>query len=84
VLVGFAAETENLLDNARRKRAFPYLDLTVANDVTAEGAGFDADTNIVTFLWPDGRADALPQLSKREVARHLLDVLRPLLPEGKT
>jgi phosphopantothenoylcysteine decarboxylase/phosphopantothenate--cysteine ligase len=81
IVVGFAAETENLLDNARHKRAFRYLDLTVANDVTAEGAGFDADTNIVTFLWPDGRADALPRLSKREVARHLLDVLLPLLPQ---
>jgi phosphopantothenoylcysteine decarboxylase/phosphopantothenate--cysteine ligase len=79
IVVGFAAETEDLLDNARHKRAYRYLDLTVANDVTAEGAGFDADTNIVTLLWPDGRADALPRLSKREVARHLLDVLLPLL-----
>lgn len=80
IVVGFAAETENLLANARKKLKTKHLDLIVANDVTAEGAGFDADTNVVTLLWPDGRADSLPKLPKREVARRLLDALKPLLP----
>ena len=75
LVVGFAAETQDLLDNARKKLETKRLDLIVANDVTAEGAGFDTDTNIVTLLWPDGRTEALPQSSKREVARRLLDAL---------
>src|SRR5581483_1770520 len=79
IVVGFAAETENLLANARKKLEAKRLDLLIANDVTAKGAGFDAETNIVTLLWPDGRAESLPQLPKREVARHLLDAVRPLL-----
>jgi phosphopantothenoylcysteine decarboxylase/phosphopantothenate--cysteine ligase len=77
VVVGFAAETENMLVNARKKLESRQLDLLVANDVTAEGAGFDSDTNIVTLLWPDGRTEALPRLSKREVARRILDALLP-------
>ena len=51
-VVGFAAETENLLTNAQEKLKRKGLDMIVANDVTAEGAGFDTDTNIVTFLFP--------------------------------
>src|SRR5579884_1814288 len=79
ILVGFAAETEDLIANARKKLESKRLDLLVANDVTSEGAGFEVDTNIVTLLWPDGRTEPLPRLSKREVARRLLDALRPLL-----
>ena len=74
-VIGFAAETEDLLANARRKLEAKRLDLIVANNVTAEGAGFDSDTNIVTLLWPDGRAEALPQMAKREVARKILESL---------
>ena len=75
IVVGFAAETEDLLANARAKLQAKNLDLIVANDVTAEGAGFDADTNIVTLLWPDGRAESLPQMTKRDAARRILAVL---------
>ena len=72
VLVGFAAETQNVLDNARFKLEKKNLDLIVANDVTAEGAGFGVDTNIVTLI---SRNDStpLPKMSKREVADRILD-----------
>ncbi len=73
VLVGFAAETADLLANARRKLEAKNLDLVVANDVTEEGAGFDVDTNVVRFLFPDGRVEELPRLDKGEVAHRLLD-----------
>lgn len=73
VLVGFAAETQNLLDNAREKVAKKNLDMIVANDVTAPGAGFNTDTNIVKFLFADGRVESLQQLPKTEVANRILD-----------
>ena len=73
LVVGFAAETDHLLENARAKLVSKNLDLVVANDVTAEGAGFDVDTNIVTFVFPDGRAIPLERMSKCDVAGRLLD-----------
>ena len=73
LLVGFAAETENLLENARRKLENKNLDLIVANDVTRPGAGFGEETNLVTFLFPDRKPLALPCLSKEAVAHRLLD-----------
>ena len=76
-LVGFAAETEDLLDNARRKLTDKNLDWVVANDVSAEGAGFDGDTNIVTLLGANGQEIGLPMLTKREVAERVLDTIRP-------
>jgi phosphopantothenoylcysteine decarboxylase/phosphopantothenate--cysteine ligase len=77
LIVGFAAETENLPKNARKKLESKNADLIVANDVTAEGAGFDVDTNIVTLFSRDGRDLPLPRLSKAEVAQRILDeVLR--------
>jgi phosphopantothenoylcysteine decarboxylase/phosphopantothenate--cysteine ligase len=76
-LVGFAAETEHLRDNARHKLTAKRLDWIVANDVTAEGAGFDGDTNIVFLLGAQGQEITLPLLTKREVAETLLDTLRP-------
>jgi phosphopantothenoylcysteine decarboxylase/phosphopantothenate--cysteine ligase len=72
-LVGFAAETADLLANARTKLEEKNLDLIVANDVTQAGAGFDVDTNIVRLLFRDGTLEELPQLSKDEVAHRLLD-----------
>jgi phosphopantothenoylcysteine decarboxylase/phosphopantothenate--cysteine ligase len=72
VLVGFAAETRDLLERARAKRTRKRVDLIVANDVSQEGAGFEADTNIVTIVGPDGD-EALPKQAKSEVARALLD-----------
>ncbi len=74
-LVGFAAETGNLLVQARRKLEEKNLDWIVANDVTQEGAGFDGDTNVVTLLGRDGQETALPLLTKREVAERLLDAV---------
>ncbi len=77
LLVGFAAETDHVAENARKKLAAKNADLIVANDVAAEGAGFDHDTNIVTLLARDGRDLALPKLTKKEVAHRILDeVLR--------
>lgn len=73
VLVGFAAETQNLLANARDKVIKKNLDMIVANDVTAAGAGFNADTNIVKFLFASGEVRSLEQMPKAEVANRILD-----------
>jgi phosphopantothenoylcysteine decarboxylase / phosphopantothenate---cysteine ligase len=73
VLIGFAAETDRVADNARAKLVRKGTDMIVANDVTQEGAGFDIDTNIVTLFLRDGREVALPKLSKLEVAHRVLD-----------
>jgi phosphopantothenoylcysteine decarboxylase / phosphopantothenate---cysteine ligase len=73
IVVGFAAETDHVAENARRKLASKNADLIVANDVTAEGAGFDRDTNVVTLFSRDGRDLALPKLPKSEVAQRILD-----------
>ncbi len=78
VLVGFAAETERLLVHAAEKLQKKNLDLIVANDITRDGAGFDGDTNIVKFLSADGQVEELEQMSKKEVARQLLDRVVPL------
>jgi phosphopantothenoylcysteine decarboxylase/phosphopantothenate--cysteine ligase len=73
LIVGFAAETSNLLENAAAKVREKSLDLIVANDVTQEGAGFDADTNIVTLIFSDGQAKPLEKMSKFDVANVILD-----------
>ena len=73
LVVGFAAETENVAENACKKLAQKNADLIVANDVTAEGAGFDVDTNIVTLFARDGRDLPLARMSKRDVAQRILD-----------
>lgn len=72
-LVGFAAETQNLLENAAAKVKKKNLDMIVVNDVSMKGAGFNTDTNIVKFLYPDGKIEALEILSKDDVAEILLD-----------
>jgi len=73
LLVGFAAETEDLVANARRKLEAKNLDLIVANDVTAPGAGFGAPTNAVVLLRRDGQRRDVPLVTKREVAERILD-----------
>ena len=73
LIVGFAAETQGVAENARKKLAAKNADMIVANDVTAEGAGFDHDTNIVTLFARDGRDLPLPRMSKTEVAQRILD-----------
>ena len=78
ILVGFAAETERMAENAREKLVRKGADLIVANDVTEQGAGFDADTNIVTLFFRDGREISLPKMSKFEVANRVLDQILEL------
>lgn len=79
ILVGFAAETENLIENAQDKMRRKNVDMLVANDVTRQGSGFGSLTNIVSFLFPDGRRIDLPQMNKLAVARHLRDEIAGLL-----
>lgn len=78
LVVGFAAESDHLLENASEKMKTKQVDLMVANDVTQEGAGFDVETNIVTLLFPGGRAKPLPKMSKFEVANRVLDEVAEL------
>jgi phosphopantothenoylcysteine decarboxylase/phosphopantothenate--cysteine ligase len=73
VIVGFAAETENVAANARRKLGEKKLDLIVANDVSREGVGFDADTNRVIIIDGAGTRTATEVMSKREISRIILD-----------
>ncbi|MFQ5457219.1 MAG: bifunctional phosphopantothenoylcysteine decarboxylase/phosphopantothenate--cysteine ligase CoaBC [Myxococcota bacterium] len=85
VLVGFAAETDRVIANARGKLTGKNLDLIVANDVTSEGAGFGVDTNQVTILERDGSVDTLPLLSKDGAADAILDhVVAHLAPPAET
>ena len=77
--IGFAAETENLLKNARSKLERKSLDLVVANDVSAEGSGFGVDTNKVALLSKSGGVEDLPLMSKHEVAHRILDQVALLL-----
>ncbi|HXT69884.1 MAG TPA: bifunctional phosphopantothenoylcysteine decarboxylase/phosphopantothenate--cysteine ligase CoaBC [Vicinamibacterales bacterium] len=83
VLVGFAAQTGDPLPAAQKKLAAKQVDLIVANDVTAPGAGFEVDTNIVTLVSAAG-AERLPLLSKREVAVAILDRVEAALKAGAT
>ena len=82
VVVGFALETNDAVENGRRKLEGKGLDLLVVNDATEPGAGFEVETNRVVLLQP-GRADeALPLMSKAEVADRILDRVEALLPGG--
>jgi phosphopantothenoylcysteine decarboxylase / phosphopantothenate---cysteine ligase len=78
MLVGFATETEDVLQNAARKLHGKNLDMIVANDVTQEGAGFAHDTNIVTLIDRSERIETLPLMSKDEVAHAVYDRLLAL------
>lgn len=78
VVVGFAAESGDPVESARRKLARKGCDLIVANDVSTPGAGFDGDRNTVVFVWPGGEVERLPSLSKEIVAGHLLDRVEKL------
>jgi len=79
IMVGFAAETQNLLENAQKKLKKKNLDFIVANDVTMEGAGFAVDTNIVTFIDRDGTVSSLPKMSKEDVATAIIDKVVALI-----
>ena len=79
VVVGFAAESRDLLENAAAKLASKKLDMIAANDITAADAGFGADTNRITLIYADGRKEALPLMSKTEVAEEIVARLAALL-----
>ncbi len=83
VLVGFAAETDRVAENARGKLSRKGADMIVANDVTQEGAGFDTDTNIVTLYLRDGRDVPLPKMSKLDVANRILDQVLEIQKQSK-
>ena len=76
ILVGFAAETQELVAHAQGKLTRKKLDMIVANDVTLPGAGFNADTNIVKLLYSDGRVEELPKMPKEQLAGIILDKIR--------
>ena len=84
VLVGFAAETDDVPERARAKLVAKGVDLMVANDVSAPQVGFDHDTNAVTILGADGTVAAVPLSAKSEVADALLDRVVPLLATPRT
>ena len=77
--IGFAAESQQVLANAQKKLKSKRLDLIVANDISAQDAGFAVDTNRVTLLHPDGEVEALPLMSKDEVADILISRVAELL-----
>ena len=83
ILLGFAAETENVVANAQKKLKEKNLDLMVVNDITKPGAGFGQDTNQVKILFPSGEVKALPLMSKEEVSELILDEVGKLLKQKK-
>jgi len=84
VKVGFAAESSNLVENAKQKLKQKGLDLIVANDITASDSGFGADSNRVTIIDREGKVDSLPLMPKWEVADKVLDRVAKLLPKPKS
>jgi len=78
-VIGFAAETESLVANARDKLTRKRLDLIVANDVSTADSGFSVDTNRVTLIDSAGQANELPLLQKQEVAEIIIDRLMGFL-----
>jgi phosphopantothenoylcysteine decarboxylase/phosphopantothenate--cysteine ligase len=82
ILVGFAAETEDLLANAEKKLKAKNLDMIVANDVSRDDAGFQTDTNLVKFIYRDGRVEDAPLMTKDQVADLVLDRAKALREAG--
>jgi len=81
VRVGFAAESQNLVENAKAKVGSKNLDLIAANDITADGSGFGSDTNKVTLIDRDLAVEELPLLSKYEVSNRILDRVKVLFKD---
>ena len=79
ILIGFAAETENLIDYARKKIIEKNLDMIVANNVAIEGAGFSVDTNIASFINRAGDIENFDKMSKSDLANKIIDRLENLL-----
>ena len=82
ILVGFAAETEDLVNNARKKINAKNLDMIVANDVSRKDAGFQTDTNAVKIIYADGRVEDSPLMGKIDVAHLILDRAKALKDES--
>ncbi|MCK4263962.1 MAG: phosphopantothenoylcysteine decarboxylase, partial [Candidatus Aminicenantes bacterium] len=79
ILVGFAAETENVIHNALKKLKEKNLDLIVANDVSVEGVGFESDFNQVSIIHPDGRMIKTGKKSKLEISKIILDEVEEII-----
>ena len=75
LMVGFAAESENVIENASRKLKEKKLDLIIANDITLEGAGFDSDSNKVYILTADGIVEETSLVSKDAIAKIIIDTV---------
>jgi phosphopantothenoylcysteine decarboxylase/phosphopantothenate--cysteine ligase len=84
IKVGFAAESSNLVENAKQKLKQKGLDFIVANDITASDSGFGTDSNRVTIIDRGGKVNSLPLMPKREVADKILDRVAELLPKPKS
>lgn len=78
VLVGFAMETQNLLDNAREKMKKKNMDFIVANSLREEGAGFQTDTNVITIIDRTGKTESFPKMTKIDAAVKILDRIRDI------
>ena len=81
IVVGFAAETQNLVESALEKLARKKLDMIVANDVSAPGIGFQSDSNQVTFIKSEREIESMPLLSKIEIADLILDRIKDMAEE---
>lgn len=83
VTVGFAAETDNLLEDARKKLQQKKLDMIIANLVGIPGIGFDSKENQLSVLWAEGCIE-LPRATKTELAKHLLEIIvQPYQKSGR-
>ncbi|MDO9585861.1 MAG: bifunctional phosphopantothenoylcysteine decarboxylase/phosphopantothenate--cysteine ligase CoaBC, partial [Syntrophales bacterium] len=76
LLIGFALESENLMENARDKMLKKNMDYIAANMITVKGAGFQSDTNIITIMGRDGEVEELPRMDKLQVADKILDKIK--------
>ncbi|MBQ4405247.1 MAG: bifunctional phosphopantothenoylcysteine decarboxylase/phosphopantothenate--cysteine ligase CoaBC [Selenomonadaceae bacterium] len=83
ILVGFAAETQNVLEYARKKLVEKNLEFIVANDVTLSGAGFGVSTNIATIIWRDEQVESFSKMSKADLAEKIIERVAHLLNKDK-
>ena len=82
IVVGFAAETENLIENGQKKLHSKKLDMLIANDVSNPNSTFNSDTNQIRIITPSGTSEILPIASKDEVAHHILnEIVKLISPE---
>ena len=83
ILVGFAAETNDLLENAKKKLTKKNLDFIVANDLKQEGAGFATDTNIAKLIFSNGKIEELPIMTKKELSKRIYDKIIYIIQSKK-